>query len=110
MSASLSALLPVNVAALTEQQLTCLLATPPAQLLIDCGALLLPHPLGVCAFVAQLLPLRHKGTSIGLCNVHPQVRHCLQELHLSAIFHLNGNFPSAEACLTGRAAGHSTLT
>ena len=83
-------LTPVNLADLTAKQLADLLVAPPAQLLIDCGGLLLPHPLGVCRFVAQLLQLRLRGTCLWLCNVHPKLRRCLHELQLSAVFCLNG--------------------
>ena len=81
---------PVNLADLTDKQLMCLLVAPPSQLLIDCGRLLLPHPLGVCRFVAQLLQLRQRGTCIRLCNVHPGLRRCLQQLGLGAMLPLNG--------------------
>ena len=84
------ALLPVNLADLTAKQLTCLLVAPPPHLLVDCGSLLLPHPLGVCRFVAQLLKMRQRGTCLWLCNVHPGLHRCLQQLELEAVFHLNG--------------------
>ena len=87
---SLAALTPVSLAALTAKQLASLLLAPPPQLLVDCDGLLLPHPLGVCRFVAQLLLLQSRGTSIRLCNVHPKLRGCLQYLKLGASFHLNG--------------------
>ena len=82
--------LSVNLADLTAKQLMRLLVAPPSQLLIDCGRLLLPHPLGVCRFVAQLLQMRQRGTCIQLCNVHPGLRRCLQQLGLSAMLPLNG--------------------
>ena len=81
---------PINLADLTPTQLMRLLVTPPPQLLIDCGGLLLPHPLGVCCFVAQLLQLRRRGAGIWLCNVHSKLRRCLHELRLGTVFHLNG--------------------
>lgn len=81
---------PINLADLTPPQLTHLLVTPPPpQLLIDCGWLLLPHPLGVCRFVAELLQLRRLGTDIWLCNVHPELRRYLHELRLGTVFYLN---------------------
>ena len=80
--------LSVNLADLTAKQLMCLLVAPPSQLLFDCGRLLLPHPLGVCRFVAQLLQLRRRGTRIRLSNVHPGLRSCLRHLKLAALFHL----------------------
>lgn len=95
---SAPALLPVNLTDLTAKQLACLLVAPPAQLLIDCGGLLLPHPLGVCRFVAQLLQLRLRGTGLWLCNVHPGLRHYLHQLRLDAVFHL-----TREALPTGPA-------
>ena len=85
---STSTLAPVNLADLTAKQVAGLLLAPPARLLIDCGSLLLPHPLGVCRFVAQLLVLQSRGTRIWLCNVHPGLRGCLRHLKLAALFHL----------------------
>ena len=58
------------------------------QLLVDCGGLLVPHPLGVCRFVAQLLQLRLRGTGIWLCNVRPELHRYLHELRLCPVFHL----------------------
>ena len=81
---------PVNLAALDAAQLTRLLVAPPAQLLMDCGAQLLPHPLGVCRFAAQLLQLHLRGGRIWLCNVHPGLRRYLHQLKLGALFHLTG--------------------
>ena len=81
---------PVNLADVTAKQLACLPVTPPSHLLVDCGGLLMPHPLGVCRFVGQLLQLRLRGTRIWLCNVHPGLRRCLQQLKLGALLHLNG--------------------
>ena len=81
-------LAPVNLADLTANQVADLLLAPPARLLIDCGSRLLPHPLGVCRFVAQLLVLQSRGTRIWLCNVHPGLRGCLRHLKLAALFHL----------------------
>ena len=83
-------LTPVNLAHLTAQQLSCLLVAPAPELLVDCGAQLVPHPLGVCRFVAQLLQLRTRGARLWLCNVHPGLRRYLLQLHLGAVFHLNG--------------------
>ena len=82
--------LSVNLADLTAKQLMRLLVAPPSQLLIDCGRLLLPHPLGVCRFVAQLLQLHLRGGRIWLCNVHPGLRRYLHQLKLGALFHLTG--------------------
>jgi anti-anti-sigma regulatory factor len=82
------ALLPVCLADLTAKQLACLLVAPPTQLLIDCGGLLMPHRLGVCRFVAQLLQMRLRGTRLWLCNVHPGLQRCLQQLELADVFHL----------------------
>ena len=79
----------MNLADLTAKQLACLLVAPPSQLLVDCGGQLLPHPLGVCRFVGQLLQMRLRGTCLWLCNVHPGLRRCLQQLELEAVFHLN---------------------
>ena len=84
------ALLPLNLSNLTAKQLTCLLLAPPPQLLVDCGGVLLPHPLGVCRFVAQLLQLRQRGTRLWLCNLHPGLRRCLHRLGLGSLFHLSG--------------------
>ena len=86
-------LMPVAVADLTARQLALMLFTPPAHLLVDCGGLLVPHPLGVCRFVAQLLELHRRGTYIGLCNVHPGLHRYLQQLNLTALFHLSGQAP-----------------
>ena len=80
----------MNLAELTAKQLACLLLVPPPHLLVDCGGLLLPHPLGVCRFVTQLLLMRSRGTNIWLCNVHPVLHGCLHQLGLGAGFHLNG--------------------
>lgn len=82
------ALRPVNLPDLTPQQLAGLLVAPPPQLLVDCGGLLVPHPLGVCRFVAQLLQLRLRGTGIWLCNVRPELHRYLHELRLCPVFHL----------------------
>ena len=43
----------------------------------------MPHPLGVGRFVAQLLLVRGRGACIWLCNVHPGLRRCLQQLGLA---------------------------
>ncbi|MGI4885853.1 MAG: hypothetical protein ACRYFR_12915 [Janthinobacterium lividum] len=90
-----AALVPVNLADLTAKQLAGLLAEPPSHLLVDCGGRLAPHSLGVCRFVSQLLQLRKQGTSIQLCNVHPGLRRCLDQMELGALFHLPG--PDVEA-------------
>ena len=87
--AAAPALPPVNLANLTAKQVAGLLLAPPARLLVDCGSLLLPHPLGVCRFVAQLLTLQSRGTRIWLCNVHPRLRSCLRHLKLATLFHLS---------------------
>ena len=89
-TAAAAALTPVNVADLSDEQLTHLLSEPPAQLLVDCGWQAAPHPLGVCRFVAQLLQLRYRGISIRLCNVHPVLQRCLYHVKLSGLFHLSG--------------------
>ena len=91
-------LTPVNLADLTAKQLACLLVAPP------------PHPLGVCRFVAQLLLVRGRGTCIWLCNVHPGLRRCLQQLGLAAVFHLNGQGKPTEAATTGLAPCRATLS
>ncbi len=82
--------MPVNLADLTAKQLAVLLVAPPARLLVDCGGLLLPHPLGVCRFVTLLLQISQRGTRLWLCNVHPGLSRCLQQLELEAVFNLNG--------------------
>lgn len=84
------ALPPVNLADITAKELACLLMAPPSQLLVDCGGRLMPHPLGVCRFVAQLLQMRRRGTSVWLCNVHPGLRRYLHQLELGALLHLPG--------------------
>ena len=89
-TAEAPALAPVNLAGLNARELAQLLVGPPLHLLVDCGGLLLPHPLGVCRFVAQLLLMRRRGTSIWLCNVHPGLQYCLGHLNLAAVFPLNG--------------------
>lgn len=89
-TAEAPALTPVNLASLNAQQLTKLLVGPPPLLLIDCGGQLIPHPLGVCRFVAQLLQLRLRGARVLLCNVHPGLRRCLYQLDLDAVLDLNG--------------------
>ena len=88
-TAEATALTPVNLAHLTAKQLACLLVAPPPQLLVDCGGLLIPHPLGVCRFLAQLLQIHRRGTCIWLCNVHPRLRYCLSQLNLDAVLHHN---------------------
>lgn len=103
------ALLPVNLAGLTAKQLANLLTAPPPPLLVDGGGLLLPHPLGVCRLVTQLLQLRRRGTSIWLCNVHPALRRCLHLLNLGAVFHLNEEVLPTGAVPAGLAAGRPTL-
>ncbi|UOQ74113.1 hypothetical protein [Hymenobacter cellulosilyticus] len=84
------AVLPVNLAALTAEQLADLQLAPPAQLLIDCRWLPLPHPLGIGHFVTQLLQLQRPGTGVWLCNVHPVLSRCIHSLQLGTMFHLNG--------------------
>ena len=81
---------PVNLAHLTAKQLSYLLVAPAPELLVDCGAQLVPHPLGVCRFVAQLLQLRARGARLWLCNVHPGLLRYLHQLNLGAVFHLAG--------------------
>ena len=103
-------LTPVNLADLTAKQLARLLVTPPPHLLIDCGGLLVPYPLGVCSFVAQLLLMRGRGACIWLCNVHPGLRRCLQQLGLAAVFHLNGQGKSSGAAAIGSAPRRATLS
>lgn len=83
------ALIPVNLADLSAKQLDELLITPPAYLLVDCSGLLLPHPLGVCRFVTQLLQISQQGTRLWLCNVHAGLFRCLQHLEMEVVFHLN---------------------
>ena len=85
---AVAALTPVNLAGLNAKQLAYLLVEPPAHLLIDCGGLFAPHPLGVCHFVSLLLNLRRRGTCIWLSNVGPVLHHCLHRLKLEALFHL----------------------
>ena len=80
------ALRPVRLVELTPKQFVA----PPPQLLVDCGGRRLPHPLGVCRFVTQLLQLRRRGARLWLCNVHPGLRRYLHELKLGALFHLTG--------------------
>jgi hypothetical protein len=74
---------------LTAKQLACLLLAPPPQLLVDCGGQQIPHPLGVCRFITQLLVIRSRETSLWLCNVHPVLHGCLHQLKLSALFNLS---------------------
>jgi anti-anti-sigma regulatory factor len=92
-------LTPVSLADLTAKQLAVLLVAPPPHLLVDCGGLLLPHPLGVCHFVAQLLQMRQRGTCLWLCNIHPVLYHCLLQLKLDALFHLKRVNVAAPAVL-----------
>lgn len=95
------ALTPVNLNNLTAKQLAHLLVAPPARLLVDCGGLRIPHPLGVCRFVAQLLLMRGRGACIWLCDVHPGLGRCLHSLELAALFHLNGQERPTGATITG---------
>ena len=97
------------LADLTAKQLAYLLVAPPVHLLVDCGRLLIPHPLGVCRFVAQLLLLRRRGTGIWLCNVHPGLYRCLHQLELAALFHINGPGVPTGASTTGRASRRAVL-
>lgn len=108
-SGAAPALLPVNMVDLTAKQLAYLLVAPPSHLLVDCGGLLLPHPLGVCRFVAQLLQLHLRGTCIWLCNVHPKLRRCLYGLQLDTVFHLNGEAQPTGTAPAGLEAGRMTL-
>ena len=98
------ALRPVSLAELTPKQLVA----PPPRLLVDCGGRLLPHPLGVCRFVAQLLQLRLRGARIWLCNVHPVLRRYLRQLQLEALFHLTGQETPPRAAAAGSPA-HASL-
>lgn len=82
------ALLPVSLSDLAAAPLTSQPLPAPAQLLIDCEGRLLPHSLGVCCFVAQLLQLHQRGAGLWLCNVHPELRRSLHYLGLDAMFHL----------------------
>ncbi|WP_216726991.1 hypothetical protein [Hymenobacter siberiensis] len=79
---------PLYLAGLTPKQLACLLLAPPAHLSVDCREQLVPHPQGVCRFVAQLLVIRSRGTCIQLCQVHPVLHRCLHLLALGPVFHL----------------------
>ncbi|MET4076571.1 hypothetical protein [Hymenobacter sp. UYCo722] len=83
------ALTPVRLADLTAKQLAVLLVAPPPHLLVDCGGRRLPHPLGVCRFVTQLLQISQRGTRLGLCNVHPSLHRSLWHLKLDDLFHLD---------------------
>ncbi|UOQ69362.1 hypothetical protein [Hymenobacter volaticus] len=83
-----AALTPVNLAGLDAKQLASLLVEPPAQLLVDCGSLFAPHPLGIGHFVSLLLNMRRRRTDIWLCNVDPVLHECLHQLKLGALFHL----------------------
>lgn len=85
------ALLPVDLAAVDAGQLVYTLrppgpGQPPAQLLVDCGALPYQRTLGVCFLVSQLLVLHQSGARVWLRNVSPVLRHCLQLLQLNAFF------------------------
>ena len=101
---SAPALRPVRLAQLTPKQLE----VPPPRLLVDCGGQLLPHPLGVCRFVALLLLLRLRGARIWLCNVHPVLCHYLHQLKLGALFHLTARETPARARVP--AAAQALLT
>jgi hypothetical protein len=81
-------LTPVHLTGLTAKQLACLLLAPPVNLSVDCREQLVPHPQGVCRFVAQLLVIRSRGTCIQLCQVHPVLHRCLHLLALGPVFHL----------------------
>lgn len=83
------ALTSVRLGALTAKQLAVLLVAPPPHLLVDCGGQLLPHPLGVCRFVTQLLQISQRGTLLWLCNVHPSLHRSLWRLKLDDFFHLD---------------------
>ena len=96
---------PMRLADLTPKQLVA----PPPRLLVDCGGQLLPHPLGVCRFVAQLLQLRLRGARIWLCNVHPVLRRYLYQLKLGTLFHLIGQETPPRAVGAGSPA-HASLT
>ena len=104
-----AALLPVTLAALTAKQLACLLVAPPPRLLIDCGGLLLPHPLGVGRFVSQLLLMRRRGTCIWLCNLHPGLRGCLYQLELHTLFHVIEQGKPTGAAAAGLASRRATV-
>lgn len=88
--ASAPVLRPVSLSDLTASPLASRLLAAPALLLIDCEGRLLPHPLGVCRFVAQLLQLHQRGASLWLSNVHPELRRSLHHLGLGAVLHLTG--------------------
>ena len=79
----------VHLADLTAKQLACLLAAPLPELCIDCDRQRIPHLLGVCHFVTQLLHLRRRGAGLWLHNVHPVLQHCLHQLGLDDVLHLN---------------------
>jgi hypothetical protein len=81
-------LTPVHLAGLTAKQPAYLLLAPPVHLSVDCREQLVPHPQGVCRFVAQLLVIHSRGTCIQLCQVHPVLHHCLHGLALGSVFHL----------------------
>ena len=96
----------MRLADLTPKQLIA----PPPRLLVDCGGRLLPHPLGVCRFVAQLLLLRGRGTCIWLCNLHPGLRRCLRRLDLATLFHLNGQGKPTGVATPGLAPRRAALS
>ena len=82
-------LAPVSLGKLHAQLRAGRLVVPPPQLVVDCAGIVIPHPLGVGHFVAQLLQLRQRGACIWLANVHPVLLGCLHQMGLGAVFHLS---------------------
>ncbi|UOG73329.1 hypothetical protein MTX78_14475 [Hymenobacter tibetensis] len=79
-------MLPVNLAVVDAAHLVRILGPLSTPLLVDCGALPSQRTQGICFLVSQLLILRRSGATVWLRNASPVLRHCLQDLKLSAFF------------------------
>ncbi|GAA4369352.1 hypothetical protein GCM10023185_42920 [Hymenobacter saemangeumensis] len=62
---------------------------------IDCSSLSCQRNLGVSHVVSQLLLLHQAGASIWLRNVNAPLRHCLELLQLSQLFHVEAALEQA---------------
>jgi len=56
---------------------------------IDCSSLTCQRNMGVSYVVSQLLLLHQAGASIWLRRVNAPLRHCLQLLQLTQLFHVD---------------------
>jgi len=94
-SGSASPITPLDLDAVDAVQLARRLRQQPGearpQYFIDCSALVCQRTLGVSHVVSQLLVLHQAGAGIWLRHVNASLRHCLQLLQLSQLFHVDAH-------------------